>query len=1699
MREAVSRRNPAVVVAATCAFAVAAWLLSLVSPAVHGASAAIPAIGYRLVGSDGGIFAFGDAKFFGSTGATRLNQPIVGMAASPTGAGYWLVGSDGGIFAFGDAKFFGSTGATRLNRPIVGMAAAPAPPVPDTTPPTVTVNQAAGQADPTATSPVNFTVVFSEPVTGFASADVAVSGTAGGTKTAAVTGSGATYNVAVSGMTTAGTVVASVPAGVATDSGGNPNRAATSTDNTVTFDATRPTVTANQAAGQADPTSATPVSFTVVFSEPVTGFTSSDVVVGGTVPGTKTATVTGSGPTYDVAVAIGGGASSGTVTVSVPAGAASDAVGNANDASTSTDNTVTFDATRPTVTVNQAAGQTDPTNASPANFTVVFSEPVTGFTSDDVAIAGTAGGTRTPAVSGSGATYNVAVSGMSGEGTVTVSVLAGAAADGAGNTSTASTSTDNTVSFDGVGPTVTADQKLSAPAQADPTKTSPINFTVAFSEPVTGFTNTDVTVGGTAGGTKTVTVTGSGATYNVAVGGMTDGTVVVSVNAGAVTDALGNPSTASTSTDNTVTFDATAPTVTVNQAAGQADPTNVSSANFTVAFSEPVTGFTNTDVTLGGSAGGTKTVTVTGTGATYNVAVTGMSDGSVTAAVPAAAAADAAGNDSAASSSSDNSVTYDGTVPTVTIDQAAGQADPTKDSPINFTVVFSEPVTGFTSNDVTVGAGGVPAATVTGTGTTYNVAVTGMSDGAVTASVPAGAASDAAGNASQASGSADNSVTYDTTAPTVTVEQKTAAPAQADPTNATPINFTAVFSEPVTGFTNTDVAVGGTAGGTKTVTLTGSGAVYNVAVSGMTDGTVTASVVAGAASDTAGNTSLASTSDDNSVLYDATKPTFDAISAAIASTTVTATFSEPVKCSTVAANDFLATIDGAGTAVSAAACSAPADATVELTLGSAPPGGASVVVSLVAANGSVADPAGNVADATDQSTTATTDLTVTVEQKSAAPAQADPTNATPINFTVTFSRAVTGFTNSDVSIGGTAGGTETATVTGSGAVYNAAVSGMTSSGTVIASVPAGVANAGPDLNAASSSVDNTVTYDVTAPGVLVRQAQSPPQPDPTNTGPIHFDVVFAEPVTGFASDDVLLSGTAGGTLSASVTGSGTTYDVAVTGMTSSGTVIVSVKDGAATDAAGNASAAPTAGDNTVTWDVVRPTVTANQANGQPDPSNATTLNFTVVFSEPVTGFTAGDVSIGGSAGATTATVTGSGTTYNVGVSGMTGNGTVTVALAENAAVDAAGNTSLASGPGDNEVTYDGTRPTVTIDQAGSQADPTNAPVIHFTAVFNEAVTGFTGADVAVSGDAGGTKSVTVTGSGTNYDVAVSGMTTPGTVSVSVPAGGAADPAGNTNVASTSTDNSVSYDGTPPTVTVSQAAGQIDPTNASPIHFTVTFSEPVTGFTSSDVTPAGTATGARTVTVTPTSSTVYDVAVSDVDDGTVIVTVPAGAAIDVAGNTNLASTSTDNTVTFDHTSPTLGHIEVTAGTALVTVVFSEPLDCSSVAAGDFSAAIGGVPVGVSSATCSGASDQTVDVTLGRSISEGETSSVTVGTSSVADPAGNLFAPAEVSRKAPSIAVSGTAGGATVLRSQLTFTVAGTDDAAVASIIVAMDGAPLSEGVSCQGIGTASATCTYQPVPTAVPPSPTPGAHTFSFTVVDDQGNRTTTATRMVTVI
>ena len=435
---------------------------------------------------------------------------------------------------------------------------------------------------------------------------------------------------------------------------------------------------------------------------------------------------------------------------------------------------VTVDTTAPTATVNQVGAQADPTNTQPINYTVTFSESVADFTVSDISFAGATANTSTAnaVITGGDLNYNITVSNITADGTVVVSLPAGAVQDIAGNASAASVSTDNSVTLDTTAPTVTINQALT---QADPTNSTPIRFTVVFSEIIGGFTGDDISlVGSTANvSSASKTITGSGTTYTVSISNISSngGTVVASIPVNSVLDSAGNGSAASTSTDNTVTIDNIAPTVIINQASGQPDPTNLLPVSYTVVFSEPVTGFDSiADISFTGSIINTSgaTITITGSGANYNVAVGGnivSAGGILRTSVRSFAVTDAFGNSNLSSTSTDNSVTIDNVRPSVSINQAIGQADPTTNLPVNFTVVFSEIVSGFTAADVSLAGSTANVSNasinVSGSGTTYTVSIGNItSGGQITASISANAAQDALGNLSLASTSTDNTVTF---------------------------------------------------------------------------------------------------------------------------------------------------------------------------------------------------------------------------------------------------------------------------------------------------------------------------------------------------------------------------------------------------------------------------------------------------------------------------------------------------------------------------------------------------------------------------------------------------------------------------------------------------------------------------------------------------------------------------------------------------------------------------------------------------------------------------------------------------------------------------------------------------------------------------------------------------------------------------
>src|SRR5262249_54490522 len=152
----------------------------------------------------------------------------------------------------------------------------------------------------------------------------------------------------------------------------------------------------------------------------------------------------------------------------------------------------------------------------------------------------------------------------------------------------------------------------------------------------------------------------------------------------------------------------------------------------------------------------------------------------------------------------------------------------------------SEPVTGFDASDIDLGNGVKGVFTVINA-SSYTLEATPTSDGSVSASVNSGAAIDLFNNASLAGSATVNS---DRTAPAATVTPNGLV------TNAGTVTFTFAFGEPVTGFDASDIMIANGAKGTFTAL---DPATYTLVVTPAAEGTVSASVPAGAAQDLAGN------------------------------------------------------------------------------------------------------------------------------------------------------------------------------------------------------------------------------------------------------------------------------------------------------------------------------------------------------------------------------------------------------------------------------------------------------------------------------------------------------------------------------------------------------------------------------------------------------------------------------------------------------------------------------------------------------------------------------------------------------------------------------------------------------------------------------------------------------------------------------
>ena len=318
------------------------------------------------------------------------------------------------------------------------------------------------------------------------------------------------------------------------------------------------------------------------------------------------------------------------------------------------------------------------------------------------------------------------------------------------------------------------------------------------------------------------------------------------------------------------------------------------------------------------------------------------------------------------------------------------------------------------------------------------------------------------------------------------------------------------------------------------------------------------------------------------------------------------------------------------------------------------------------------------------------------------------TNANELVFLATFNGAVTGVDAADFKVMGTTASIDKLTKL-TDSTYELTVKGgnladLEGEVSLTIATTANIMDlTGNALTPEAPDVLETYLLDNTAP-LIAKITRNNPTTAKTNADELTFLATFNEPVVGVDAADFMATGTTAALEVSTVTSR--TYEVMLKGgdlAAVTGTVgldFASLAENISAnptvlDSAGNVfiPMEPTI-DEVYQVDNTLPTVTINQAKTQGEPTNENQLLFEVLFSEAVTGFTTGDITLGGTAGATTATVTGSDRTYMVAISGMLNSGTVIPSIAADVAMDVVGNNNIASTSTDNEVIYDITAPTL---------------------------------------------------------------------------------------------------------------------------------------------------------------------------------------------------------------------------------------------------------------------------------------------------------------------------------------------------------------------------------------------------------------------
>jgi hypothetical protein len=1234
----------------------------------------------------------------------------------------------------------------------------------------------------------------------------------------------------------------SLSAGTYTDSAGNNGGGASSAAISITTLGPSVVITSDAATLKAGESA----NITFTFTSAPSGFATNDI----SVTGGSLGALTNQGGGVYTAVFTPGANVSANASITVAGGSYTDILGNQGGGGVTP--LIVVDTKAPTLAITSSAPAVH--SGDTATITFTFSEAPLGFTSGDITATG---GTLSAFTIVSPQVYTAVFTPDAGVAGAAASItLTGGYTDLIGNAGTGGASPS--LSIDTLPPSTVANSvAFSADTGANTTdlitKTAAQTVSGTLSAALVSgevvqvsldhgqtWVNASAAVGATTWSLGGRTLTGSD-------------TLQVRVN-----DAAGNQGAVYSAG---YVLDTTAPTVTVSSDAAALRAGQ--SANLTFTFSEEPSNFTAASLNVvGGSVGA---VTATGNALVYTAVftpVSGQSGVSASVGVKAAGYTDPAGNNGQASATVPIAVNT--ALPTLAITSSALALKAGETAQITFT--FSQPPTGFTDTDISVGNGTLSGFAATANPSVYTAVFTpdaGLASGAASISVAGGSYADVFGNSG--GGGSALPIGIDTLAPTVAITSSVAA-VKAGETAL--ITFT--FSEAPVGFTSTDIA---TSGGTLSgLSVTADPLVYTALftpTAGLQSTSASITIANGAFTDLAGNGATASSTP--SLDIDTLAPTaiangvlFSADTGGSATDLLTNTAAQTISGTLATAlgagESVQVSLDNGGTWTNTTAGVGNSWTLAGQTLSSGAGQQVQVRVIDAAGNHGAVYAAGYVLD--------TSIPTATVS----ASAGALKIGETAV-ITFTFSEAPIGFTDADLTVsGGTLGAL---TATANPLVYTAVftpAAGVDGGGAggIVSINPAGYLDAAGNNGAAA--VLPAIGIDTLAPST-------------SGAG-----VVFSSD-TGAAGDLVTsvaaqnLSGTVSANLqngetvevslnngvswiSAVSSAGGNAWSLAGQTLSSGAGHQVQVR---VSDAAGNHGTPFSAA---YTLDQAAPTLAITSAKAVLNSADTPVITFT--FSEAPVGFDANDIAVTGG-GLTGFAATANPLVYTAIFTPVAGQaaGVGTIAVTAGSYLDAAGNSGLAAAV--TPISYATVAPGLAITSNVAALKIGETATINFK--FSTAPVGFAFGDIVVAGGALGPLTATAD------PLVFSAVFTPsaglagGNAAISVASGLFTDAQLNAGVGGSMTP--ISIDTLAPTLSITSSVNAVNGAGTALITFT--FSEAPAVFSQGDVTASNGSLSNLTATANPLVYTALFTPAANVAAGNAVITVAAGAFTDLAGN------------------------------------------------------------------------------------------------------------------------------------------------------------------------------------------------------------------------